>query len=190
MPNADINPVRQGTDNDDDMVVHTQQRHKERRLLAVAAGGLSQVGQQSSPYQSTCIYSMMSFRHYNTPEELSSNHWQSVLRLSKIFRLDDVRQNAAKNLKDIFFAGDLFEALLCAKENNLDDWIEPLVKKFGSQRRDLSEEELENFGTKIATKVAWAQGAASSHRSSSWGSQSLFGAPLKAGMLGLGISGL
>jgi hypothetical protein len=105
MPNADINPVRQGTDNDDDMVAHTQQKHKERRLLAVAAGGLSEVGQQSSPYQPICIYSMMSFRHDNTPEELSSNQWQSVLRLSKIFRLDDVRQNAAKNLKDIFLLG-------------------------------------------------------------------------------------
>jgi hypothetical protein len=45
-------------------------------------------------------------------------------------------------------------------------WIEPLVKKVVSQRRDLSEEELEKIGTKIATKIAWAQGAASSHRSS------------------------
>lgn len=104
----------------------------------------------------------MSFRHYNTPEELSSDQWQSVLRLSKIFRLDDVRQKAARNLKDIFFAGDLVEALMCAKENNLEDWIEPLSNKIVSQKRALSDVELEKVGTKIAMKIAHAHGAAGS----------------------------
>jgi hypothetical protein len=104
-------------------------------------------------------HSLTSFRLYNTPEELSSDQWQSVLRLGKVFRLDDVTQKAARNLKDIFFAGDLVEALICAKENNFDDWIQPLVGKIVSRRRYLNELELEKIGMKIVIKIAWAQGA-------------------------------
>jgi hypothetical protein len=103
---------------------------------------------------------MTSIRHYNTPEKLSSDQWQIVLRLSKIFRLDDVRQKAARNLKDIFFAGDLVEALMCAKENDFKHWIGPLANKIVSQKRALNEAELERVGTKIAMKIAYAQGAA------------------------------
>lgn len=65
-------------------------------------------------------------------------------------------------MKSLFFAGDPVDALLCAKENNLEDWIEPLVNTIVGQKRELSDEELENIGTRIAMKIAWAQGAASS----------------------------
>ncbi|KAF7782845.1 hypothetical protein Agabi119p4_2221 [Agaricus bisporus var. burnettii] len=139
MPKADIKPVRQGTDNEDDLVELGEEIKKDDFLQLLRA-----------------VYP----RHYNEPEDLSSHQWQTVLRLSKLFQLDEVRQKAARNLKNIFFDGDLVEALLCAKENKLEDWIEPLVDKIVSQERELSDEESERVGTKIAMKIARAQGAA------------------------------
>lgn len=85
-----------------------------------------------------------------------------VLKLSETFGLDDVRRKAARNLRDKFFAGDPIKALLCAKENALDDWIEPLIKKIVDEKRNLSEEELESVGISLAMKIAYARGAAGS----------------------------
>jgi len=141
MPGASLQPVRQGTDNDDDLVVLGANIKKNDFLQLVRA-----------------IYP----KQYNTPEKLSPDEWLAVLKLSEAFKLDDVRQKAARNLKEKFFAGDPVKALLCAKENALDDWIDPLIKKIVDTKRSLTPEELTNVGIPLAMKIAWAQGAAGS----------------------------
>ncbi|KAF9445061.1 hypothetical protein P691DRAFT_785722 [Macrolepiota fuliginosa MF-IS2] len=141
MPEANLQPVRQGTDNDDDLVVLGADIKKNDFLQLVRA-----------------IYP----KQYNTPEKLGPEEWLAVLKLSEAFRLDDVRQKAARNLKENFFAGDPVKALLCAKENALDDWIDPLIKKIVEAKRSLTPEELNDVGIPLAMKIAWAQGAAGS----------------------------
>jgi hypothetical protein len=101
-----------------------------------------------------------SFREWSKPEKLSSSEWQAVLKLSQTFGMDDLRQKAARNLKDIYFAGDPVEALLCAKENKLDDWIAPLIDKIVQRKRDLTQEELGKLDTQLAMKIGLALGAA------------------------------
>jgi len=86
--------------------------------------------------------------------------WQTVLELSQIFGMDDVRQKAARNLRDIFFAKDPVDALICARRNKLDEWMEPLIQKIVDRRRELTQDELEKVGAPIAIKIAYALGAA------------------------------
>jgi len=74
--------------------------------------------------------------------------------------MDIVRQKAVRNLKDFFFAKDPIDALICARQNRLDDWTEPLIKKIVEMRRELTEDELEKVGTPAAYKIVWALGAA------------------------------
>jgi hypothetical protein len=74
--------------------------------------------------------------------------------------MEDARAKAASNLKDSFFAGDPVNALLCAKENSLDDWFAPLIDKIVQENRDLTEDELSKIGIALAMRIARAQGAA------------------------------
>jgi len=74
--------------------------------------------------------------------------------------MDDVRRKAVRNLKDDFFAKDPIDALICARQNRLDDWTEPLIKKIVEMGRNLTEDELEKVGAPTAIKIAWALGAA------------------------------
>ncbi|KAF5354752.1 hypothetical protein D9756_005647 [Leucocoprinus leucothites] len=139
MPDAKIEPVPQGDDTGDDLVELGGEIKKDDFLQLLRA-----------------VYP----REYNNPETLSSTQWQAVLKLSKIFGMDEVRQKAARNLKGIFFAGDPIDALICARENKLDDWISPLIDKIVQRKRELTEDELESVGTFLAMKIAWALGAA------------------------------
>jgi len=150
--NANLQPKPQGTDNGDDLVVLGPDIRKNDFLQLLRA-----------------VYP----RHYNTPETLSSDEWQAVLALSETLGLDDVRQNAARNLKDIIFAGDPFEALLCAQKNHLDEWITPLIDIIVKTERNLSDEELAKVGMSMAIKIAWAQGKAGSPIQETSGSPSV-----------------
>ncbi|KAJ3573848.1 hypothetical protein NP233_g2180 [Leucocoprinus birnbaumii] len=139
MPNAKIEPVPKSDGTGDDLVQLGDEIKKDDFLQLLRA-----------------VYP----REYNNPETLSQSQWQAVLRLSKIFGMDDVSQKAARNLKDIFFAGDPVDGLTCAKENKLDDWIAPLINKIVQKKRELTEEELEKVGVPLAMKIAWALGKA------------------------------
>ncbi|KAJ3562239.1 hypothetical protein NP233_g9701 [Leucocoprinus birnbaumii] len=139
MPNAKIEPVPKSDGTGDDLVQLGDEIKKDDFLQLLRA-----------------VYP----REYNNPETLSQNQWQAVLRLSKIFGMDDVSQKAARNLKDIFFAGDPVDGLICAKENKLDDWIAPLINKIVQKKKELTEEELEKVGVPLAMKIAWALGKA------------------------------
>ena len=74
--------------------------------------------------------------------------------------MDDIRRKAVRNLKDFFFAKDPIDALICARQNRLDNWTEPLIEKIVEIRRELTEDELKKVGTPTAYKIAWALGAA------------------------------
>jgi len=74
--------------------------------------------------------------------------------------MDDIRRKAVRNLKDFFFAKDPIDALICARQNRLDDWTEPLIEKIVEMRRELTQDELKKVGTPTAYKIAWALGAA------------------------------
>lgn len=74
--------------------------------------------------------------------------------------MEDVRAKAASNLKDSFFAGDPVVALLCAKENGLDDWIAPLIKGIVEENRALSRDVLNGIGVDLVMKIGRAQGMA------------------------------
>ena len=74
--------------------------------------------------------------------------------------MEDVRQKAVRNLKDFFFDKDPIDALICARQNRLDEWTEPLIEKIVEMRRELTRDELEKVGTPTAIKIAWALGAA------------------------------
>ena len=99
------------------------------------------------------------FRKYSNPEILTTAQWQTVLKLSENFGMDDIRQKAVRNLKD-FFAKDPIDALICARQNGLDEWTEPLIEKIVEMRREPTKDELEKVGTPLAIKIAWALGAA------------------------------
>jgi hypothetical protein len=160
-PNANIQPVPQGTDNEDDLVILGDDIKKEefRQLLrAVYQRYASRDSCHPRPHEHSCFNA--SNRHYNTPEVLTTDQWQAVFKLSQTFGLDDLRVKAAYNLKDMFFNGDPVEGLLRAKENSLDDWIEPLIEKIVQTKKDLTEEEVGKMGITLAMRVARAQGAA------------------------------
>ncbi len=91
---------------------------------------------------------------------MSPDEWQAVLALSETLGLDDVQQKAARNLKDMIFAGDPIEALLCAQKYHLDEWVAPLIDIIVKTKREISDEEYAELGMPMSRKITYAQGAA------------------------------
>ncbi len=80
--------------------------------------------------------------------------------MSETLGLDDVHQKAIRNLKDMFFAGDPVEALLCAQKYHLDEWVAPLIDIIVKTKREISDEAYAKLGTPMSLKIIYAQGAA------------------------------
>jgi len=159
MPNAKIEPVPQGNDTDDDLVELGEDVKKDDFLQLLRVVYPRYVSDRSNIGRNVKELSIQ-FRKYSNPETLTTDQWQTVLKLSENFGMDDLRRKAVRNLKDFFFAKDPIDALICARQNRLDNWTEPLIEKIVEMRRELTEDELKKVGTPTAYKIAWALGAA------------------------------